>query len=67
MEHKIYDHSSDFAECDICGCNVSRLDFDSPLYCDKCIEEMERLEMSPKKYMKYLELRGSLGDKIDVK
>ncbi len=54
-------HSKDFESCEICKEKVSKLEFDSPLYCEKCITEMEKLDLSPKKYMKYLELKGSLN------
>lgn len=61
MQHKRYEHSKDFATCDICSAQVSKLEYDSPLYCDKCIAEMEKKDMSPKKYIKYLELKESLA------
>lgn len=61
MEHRKYEHSHDFEDCDICGAKVTKLEFDSPLYCDKCIAEMEKLEMTPRKYGKYLELKGDFS------
>ena len=57
---KKYEHSNDFSTCEICGEPVAKLEFDSPLYCEKCIEEMEKLDLTVHKYKKYLELKGTL-------
>ncbi len=57
---KAYKHSSDFSQCGICSSSVAKLEFDSPLYCEACIAEMEKLSLSPKKYRKYRELRETL-------
>ncbi|MBI2133194.1 hypothetical protein HYU11_00780 [Candidatus Woesearchaeota archaeon] len=54
-------HSKDYEACEICKGKVSKLEYDSPLYCDKCIKEMEQKDLSPKKYRKYLELKGTLN------
>ncbi|MBI2574291.1 hypothetical protein HYV82_00200 [Candidatus Woesearchaeota archaeon] len=61
MQHKRYEHSKDFVACEVCDAPVSKLEYDSPLYCDKCIAEMEKRDMSPRKYRKYLELKDTLN------
>ncbi len=30
----------DFEKCELCGASLGKIQYDSPLYCDKCIEEM---------------------------
>ncbi len=57
---KQYNHAKDFENCDICSSKVAVLEYDSPLFCEKCISEMEKMDLSPKKYRKYLELKGIL-------
>ncbi|MBS3133452.1 hypothetical protein J4470_05030 [Candidatus Woesearchaeota archaeon] len=50
-----------YKKCEICSStDMGKVDFDSPLYCKNCIEEMETRSMSPKRYKKYLELKESL-------
>ena len=50
----------DFETCEICGAELGAVSDDSPLYCVKCIEEMEKLSLSPEKYKKYRELQETL-------
>jgi hypothetical protein len=45
-----------FDKCEICGQSIPS-EGDSPLYCSACIAEMETLNLSPKKYVKYRELK----------
>ena len=49
-----------YKKCEICGADMGKVDFDSPLYCNKCISDMEKLSMSPKRYIKYRELKQTL-------
>ncbi len=50
-----------YKECEICGSqDMGKIDFDTPVYCRKCISEMEKLSMSPKKFIKYRELKETL-------
>ncbi len=51
--------ASSFEKCEICG---SKIEFspDSPLYCKKCIAEMEKRSLSPEQYKEYRELRETL-------
>ncbi len=49
-----------FKKCEICGSDMGKIDFDTPVYCIKCISDMERLSMSPKKFIKYRELKETL-------
>ena len=51
----------DFKHCEICKSDLGKISYDSPVYCVKCISEMEKLSMSPKKYKKYRELQETLG------
>ncbi len=37
----------EFTRCGICGAALENVGYDSPLYCDKCIVEMERKSVSP--------------------
>jgi len=41
----------DFRRCQICGAPLGKIEFDSPLYCEKCIEEMEKNDLSPEDIM----------------
>jgi hypothetical protein len=52
-----------FDKCEICGASIFS-EGDSPLYCPSCIAQMEKLDMSPKKYKKYIELKDTLKGKI---
>lgn len=49
-----------FRKCEVCGADMGRIDFDTPVYCNSCISEMERLSMSPKKFIRYRELKETL-------
>ena len=52
-----------FSRCEICRAGLGNIKLDTPLYCTSCIEEMEKLSMSPKKYKRYRELKETLGKK----
>ncbi len=52
-----------FKNCEICGADLGEVKMDSPLYCKKCISQMEKLTMTPGKYKKYRELNETLGKK----
>jgi hypothetical protein len=52
-----------FDKCDICGASIPS-EGDSPIYCQKCIADMENLNLSPPKYKKYRELKETLKGKI---
>jgi hypothetical protein len=54
-------NEKDFEKCEICGAQLGAFKPDSPLYCEKCIAEMEKLDMSPEKYKEYRELREAIG------
>jgi len=49
-----------YKKCEICSADMGKVEFDSPLYCKKCIAEMEKMSMSPAKYIKYRELKDTL-------
>ena len=49
-----------FKTCEICGEERGKIDYDSPLYCDKCIAEMEKLSLGPERYKEYRELKDTL-------
>ena len=53
----------EFSQCDICRADLGKVKMDTPLYCTACIEEMERLSMSPKRYRKHRELKEILKNK----
>jgi len=54
----------DFEKCDVCGKEMEKAEYDSPLYCEKCIAEMEKLEVSPSRFKQLRELEETLkGDK----
>lgn len=46
--------------CDICGVGLGDANMHALVYCIPCIEEMEKLGMSPKKYKKHRGLKDSL-------
>ncbi len=46
-----------FSLCETCNSDLGRVKMDAPLYCISCIEEMDRLSMTPKRYRKHRELR----------
>jgi hypothetical protein len=50
-------------KCEICGASISS-ESDSPLYCKACVEQMEKLNLSPKKYTKYRELKETFKGKL---
>ena len=50
-----------FSKCEVCQAGLGSLRMDTPLYCISCIEEMEKLNMSPKRYRRYRELKGDLS------
>lgn len=52
-----------FSKCEVCKADLGNVQLDTPLYCIACIEEMEKLNMSPKRYRKYRELRETLSRK----
>ncbi|MBN2454441.1 hypothetical protein JXB11_02750 [Candidatus Woesearchaeota archaeon] len=54
-------NEKDFEKCEICGADLIGIGPDSPLYCEKCIAEMEKLSMSPEKYKQYREIRETMG------
>jgi hypothetical protein len=37
----------EFKKCELCGKDLKTLEYDSPLYCDKCMQEMEKKSLSP--------------------
>lgn len=41
-----------FMRCQICGERLEKVEFDSPIYCDKCIEHMEKEGVTPEEMMK---------------
>jgi len=45
------------SKCETCQKELA-INLDSPLYCISCIEEMDRLGMTPKQYRKHRELEG---------
>ena len=49
------------SQCDICRAELGNVKMDTPLYCISCIEGIERLNMSPKRYRKHRELEKALG------
>ena len=49
-----------FKKCEICETKLHGFSYDGPLYCSKCISEMEKLSMSPERYEKYRELKETL-------
>ncbi|MBI3037149.1 hypothetical protein HYY73_05385 [Candidatus Woesearchaeota archaeon] len=49
-----------FSRCETCNADLGSVRMDAPLYCISCIEEMEKLGMSLKRYKRYRELRESL-------
>ncbi|MBI2580269.1 hypothetical protein HYV85_00495 [Candidatus Woesearchaeota archaeon] len=49
-----------FSRCEACGTDLGSVRMDAPLYCISCIESMERLNMSPKRYRRYRELKETL-------
>ncbi len=52
-----------YSHCEICNADLGNVQMDTPLYCTACIEEMEKLSISPKRYKKYRELQETLGKK----
>lgn len=52
-----------YSRCEVCKADLGNVQMDTPLYCTNCIEEMERLNMSPKRYRKYRELGETLAGK----
>ena len=55
--------TQDMCSCSICGSELGNIKLNAPLYCIPCIEEMGRLNMSPKKYRRYRELKETLAGK----
>lgn len=53
----------EFSRCEACNSDLGGMKMDAPLYCISCIEEMEKLNMSPKKYGRHRGLSGTLGKK----
>ena len=49
-----------YKKCEICGADLGKIDYDTPLYCTKCMEDMEKRSMSPDRYKKFLELKETL-------
>jgi len=50
-----------YKKCEICSStDMGKVDFDTPLYCKNCMEEMEKRSLSPEKYKKFRELKESL-------
>ena len=47
-------------KCEICGAGLGKIEYDSPVYCTKCIEDMESRSMTPERYAKFRELRETL-------
>lgn len=54
---------SGFSRCEACNAELTGVKMDAPLYCIPCIEEMERLKMSQKRYGKFRVLSETLGKK----
>ena len=54
-------NEKDFEKCEICEGQLSAFKPDSPLYCEKCIAEMEKLGLSPDKYKEYREIKETMG------
>ena len=52
-----------FSRCETCNSDLGSVKMDTPLYCIPCIEEMDKLNMSQKRYRKYRELQETLGKK----
>ena len=52
-----------FSRCEICSADLGSITMDAPLYCISCIEDMERLNMSPKRYRRYREIKETLAGK----
>ncbi len=52
-----------YSRCEICNADLGNVQMDTPFYCTVCIEEMEKLKMSLKRYKKYRELMETLGKK----
>lgn len=50
-----------FSRCETCNSDLGGVKMYAPLYCVPCIEEMEKLNMSPKKYKRYREISETLG------
>ncbi len=50
-----------YKKCEICGADMGKVDYDTPLYCSKCISEMEKRSMTPRQYRKFRELNETLG------
>ncbi len=40
--------------CDACGAELALANLHLPVYCIPCVEDMERLKMSPKQYRKHM-------------
>jgi len=51
-----------YKKCEICDADMGKIDYDSPLYCEACIAEMEKRSMTPKQYSKYRELSETLKE-----
>ena len=49
-----------FIKCEICSNPISGVDYDTPLYCKKCISEMEKRNLSPSQYTQFRELKQTL-------
>ena len=50
-------------QCDVCGSELGEVSGHGPVYCIPCIEEMDKLNMSQKRYKKYREVQETLGKK----
>ena len=44
----------EFGYCEICGRALEDVDYDTPLYCNECIERMESMDIDPESYKEYL-------------
>ena len=47
-------------KCEICNAGLEKVEYDSPVYCGTCIEEMEKRSMTPERYVKFRELKETL-------
>ena len=51
----------DFAKCELCGGDITSVAYDSPVFCDRCISEMESQDLSPRRYRMQKELEETLA------
>ena len=49
-----------YKKCEICGADMGKIDFDTPVYCTSCIDEMENRSMTPEQYKQFRELKETI-------